>query len=256
MCSIADEYVEDVRRVLTLLCFSTRPLTVNELVDAHAVDLNEPPQLDRDGRSYEQDDLVDICLGLIEILATDDDNGQTTLTARIAHFSVHEYLQSDRILQQSSRIFAMRSAPANTEIAQICLVYLLEPTLSTGILDETKLTDFPFAHFAAMHWFHHYANSKEGKTTIEQLVSKLFKEETTAFVTWIKLYDIDRPWRVDVNYNRPLTDMALPLYYAALLGLESVMHSVLPIETRDADASDAVNAQGGLARQCTPGRII
>ena len=140
----------------------------------------------------------------------------------------------------------MRSAPANTEIAQICLVYLLEPTLSTGILDEAKLTDFPFAHFAAMHWFHHYANSKEGKAAIEQLVSKLFKEETTAFVTWIKLYDIDRPWRMDVDYNRPLTDMALPLYYAALLGLESVMHSVLPIETRDADASDAVNAQGGL----------
>lgn len=42
LCTIPDEYVEDVRRVLTLLCFSARPLTVNELIDAHAIDLNEP----------------------------------------------------------------------------------------------------------------------------------------------------------------------------------------------------------------------
>lgn len=77
---------------MTLLCFSTRPLTLNELIGAHAVDLNELPRLDRDGRSYEQDDLVDICLGLIELAATGDDNEQTTLTVRITHFSVQEYL--------------------------------------------------------------------------------------------------------------------------------------------------------------------
>lgn len=128
LCSIADEYVEDVRRVLTLLCFSTRPLTLTELIDAHAVELSDPPGLDREGLSYEQDDLVDICLGLIEIAATKDDNGKTALTVRIAYLSVQEYLQSGRILQHS-RIFGMRSAPANAEIAQICLVYLLEPRL-------------------------------------------------------------------------------------------------------------------------------
>ncbi|KAJ6027441.1 NACHT nucleoside triphosphatase [Penicillium canescens] len=245
LCSISDEYVEDVRRVLTVLCFSTRPLTVNELIDAHAVELSEPPHLDRDGRSYEQDDLIDICLGLIEIAATEDNNGQNTLTVRIAHSSVQEYLQSDRILQQKAQRFAMRSAPANTEIAQICLVYLLEPTLSRETLDQAKLTEFPFAHFAATHWFHHYANSKEGKTAIEQLVSKLFKTETKAFVTWIRLHDMDRPWNMNVHYNRPLTDMALPLYYAGLLGLESVLNSILPIDTTDANLSDTVNAQGG-----------
>lgn len=53
LCSINDEYVEDVLRLLTVLCFSARPLSVNELIDAHAVDLSDPPRLDRDGRSYE-----------------------------------------------------------------------------------------------------------------------------------------------------------------------------------------------------------
>jgi hypothetical protein len=64
-----------VRRVLTLLCFSTRPLTANELIDAHAADLSELPRLDRQGRSYKQDDLVDICLGLIDVAATEKGNG-------------------------------------------------------------------------------------------------------------------------------------------------------------------------------------
>ncbi|KAI3226148.1 hypothetical protein DTO012A9_9154 [Penicillium roqueforti] len=245
LCNIDEEYVEDVRRVLTLLCFSARPLTANELIDAHAVDLSELPRLDRQGRSYEQDDLVDICLGLIETAATEDYKRQTTVTVRIAHFSVQEYLLSDRILQQNSRIFAIRSAPANTEIAQICLVYLLEPALSEGLLDEAKLTEFPFAHFAAIHWFHHYANSEEGKTAIEKLLSKLFKDDMKAFVTWIRLHDMDRPWNMNVDYNRPFANIALPLYYAALLGLESVLSSIFLIDTRDADSSDTVNAQGG-----------
>jgi ankyrin repeat protein len=244
LCNIDEEYVEDVRRVLTLLCFSTRPLTANELIDAHAVDLSELPRLDRQGRSYEQDDLVDICLGLIEVAASEKGNGQSTLTVRIAHFSVQEYLQSDRIVQQNSRIFAMRSAPGNTEIAQICLVYLLEPTLSKGTLDEAKFIEFPFAHFAAMHWFHHYSISREGKISIEPLVSKLFKDKLKAFVTWIRLHDKDRPY-MEVGYNRPITDMALPLYYAAFLGLESVLNSILQRDTTDGGSSNAVNAQGG-----------
>ncbi|KAJ6101889.1 NACHT nucleoside triphosphatase [Penicillium sp. IBT 16267x] len=245
LCSIADEYVEDVRRVLTLLCFSTRPLTVNELIDAHAVDLSEPQHLDRDGRSYEQDDLVDICLGLIEIAATENDNGQTTLTVRIVHFSVQEYLQSDRILQQNSRLFALRSARANTEIAQICLVYLLEPTLFEGLLNETKLTKFPFAHFAAMYWFHHYENSDEGRSKIEQLVLRLFKDKSKPFATWIRLHDMDNPRKIHVEYDRPIASMACPLYYAALLGLKYPLGDILAIDNGDADASDAVNAQGG-----------
>ncbi|KAJ5665326.1 NACHT nucleoside triphosphatase [Penicillium maclennaniae] len=245
LCSIRDEYVEDVQRVLTLLCFSRRPLTVNELIDAHSVDLSEPPRLDRDGRSYEQDSLVDICLGFIEIVLMVDNNGRSTSTARIAHFSVQEYLQSDRILQQKAERFAMRSAPANTEIAQICLVYLLEPTLSEGLLDEAKLMEFPFAHFAATHWFHHYTVSREGKTAIEQLASRLFKDETSAFVTWIRLHDIERLWNMNVDYNRPLTDIASPLYYAALLGLEFVLNSILTIGTRNTDVSVIVDAQGG-----------
>lgn len=241
LCSINNDYVEDVRRILTLLCFSTRPLTVNELIDAHAVDLNEPARLDRDGRSYEPDDLVDICLGLIEITGTEDKNGQNILTARIAHFSVQEYLQSDRILQQNSRMFAMRSSPANTEIAQICLVYLLEPALSEGTLNGSTLAKFPLAGFAAKYWFNHYASSREGKSEIEHLVVRLFKDKTKSFVTWVRLHDTE--YLRDLRC--PIAQIPAPLYYAALLGLGPALESILSVELTDSELFKTVNAQGG-----------
>ncbi|KAJ5725195.1 NACHT nucleoside triphosphatase [Penicillium malachiteum] len=239
LCSIADEYVEDVRRVLTLLCFSTRPLTINELIDAHAVDLNDPPQLDRDGRLYEQDDIIDVCVGLVEVVATENYEGRTTPTVRIAHFSVQEYLLSDRLIQQKSRMFAMKSAPANSEIAQICLVYLLEPTLSEGVFDEGKLTEFPFASFAASYWFHHYKNSEE-EEAIGNLASKLFKDKTKAFVSWVRLHNMD-VGKIRGSYG-PAVDIATPVYYAALLGLDFVLNSILPAGS---ELSETVNIQGG-----------
>ncbi|KAJ5155715.1 hypothetical protein N7492_008518 [Penicillium capsulatum] len=245
LCSIAEENFDDVRRVLTLLCFSARPLTINELIDAHAVDLNEPCQLDRDGRSYfEKVGLVDVCLGLVELSTVEGDDGQSNTFVRIAHFSVQEYLQSDRILQQKAKGFAMQSARANTEIARICLVYLLEPALSRGPLGKEKLTEFPFARFAAMHWYDHYEKCEKERSEIQQLVLRLFKDGMKAFVTWIRLHDLDGPWKNDVN--RSLADIPLPLYYAGLLGLEFVLNRILPVDTGDSRLAETVNAQGGL----------
>ncbi|TQB70154.1 hypothetical protein MPDQ_000932 [Monascus purpureus] len=243
LSSIDKTYIDDVRRVLTLLCFSTRPLTVNELIEAHAVDLNVPPHLDREGRGYEQNDLIDICLGLIEISRTDESvppkSGQSILTARIAHFSVQEYLQSERILQTKVKIFAIQSGPANTEIAQICLVYLLEPILSNGIFDARKMKEFPLAHFAAQYWYHHYINSQEGKSKIEELLQRLFLHDTNYFNTWIRLYDMDGPKIMKKN------SYGSPLYYISLLGLESTLSSMIAADAEYGHLLEIVNNQGG-----------
>jgi ankyrin repeat domain-containing protein 50 len=40
-----------------------------------------------------------------------------TLTLRIAHFSVQEYLESDRVRQQKAAVFVIESASAHAEIA-------------------------------------------------------------------------------------------------------------------------------------------
>ncbi|KAJ5601798.1 hypothetical protein N7510_011332 [Penicillium lagena] len=244
LCNIDETYVKDVRRVLTLLCVSTRPLTLNELIDAHAVELNEPSRLDREGRSYVPDELLDVCLGLVEIVAAEDEEGETTSIARIPHFSVQEYLQSNRILQQKAARFAIRSGPANTEVAQICLVYLLELTLAEK-LDEAKIRDMPLARFSAMQWHHHYAHSCEEKPHVEELVIRLFQDETNSFVTWIRLFDVDFPWDTTPEFQRPIKNVASPLYYASLLGLESIVNNITAVAVGDGSITDIVNKKGG-----------
>lgn len=100
LCSIDEDYATDVPRILTVLCVSKRPLKVQELVDAHAIDLTQPPHLERESRSYGQEDLIDICRALVEVVVISEDDGEKTSVARIAHFSVQEYLESGRVLQQ------------------------------------------------------------------------------------------------------------------------------------------------------------
>lgn len=135
-----------MRRILTILCISRRPLTVNELIEAHIVDLCEPQHVDPK-RSFSADDIVDICSGLVAISVTKDDDGQIRSTTRIAHFSVQEYLQTNRILQSKAAKLAIQSGSANAEMAQICLVYLLNPILFNGTLDEAKLGALVLFHW-------------------------------------------------------------------------------------------------------------
>jgi ankyrin repeat protein len=224
------------------------------LIEAHAVELNEEPQcLDREGRSYEPDDLVDICLGLIEIFETGpgevDGPGvfeidERSPLVRIAHFSVKEYLQSDRIRQQKAERFAIDNESANTELSQICLVYLLDPTLSDGILDRGKLNVFALAEFAAENWFHYYQSS-QGNPKTEKLLLRLFQNDNNAFMTWVRLYMIDDPRTSFFDFQRPVNGVLSPIYYASFLGLEVILRTLLAIHVETGGLKDIINTQFG-----------
>ncbi|KAJ5781180.1 hypothetical protein N7457_006340 [Penicillium paradoxum] len=242
LCNIDEDYVEDVRRILTILSVSTRPLAVEELIDAHAVDLTDPPRLDRDGRSYDQEGLIDICLGLVEIATGKDIAGRTNSIARIAHFSVQEYLQSDRILKETCKAFAILSGPAHTEAARICLCYLLEPSLVTGDLDIAKVKKFPLAQFAAQNWAHHFLRSDE-QQIVEELVLRLLEDQSDALVTWVRLHDPDQAFEGFMVFNVRKQDLASPIYYATVMGLQSILGRLLTGSYHGASLSKAINAR-------------
>jgi hypothetical protein len=231
-------------------------LTVRELIDGIAVDIHEPACLNRRRRLQDADDLHEICPGLIEVGTKEDDETQfvatgdsgierRTPTVRIAHFSVQEYLESDRIKQQKAAAFAIQSAAAHAEIAQICLVYLQEPGLSSGNLDYTKLDEFPLAHFAAMFWHHHYKNAIGTTSCLDNLILRIFQQHHGSFHTWVKLHNVDRPWKTRVNFLLDSSDIASPVYYASLLGLDRVLHELINIcQEHVNEGRDRKNANG------------
>ena len=240
LCSIDEQDAPEARLALTLLCVSDRPLTVEELIGALAIDVSKW-QLDREGRSFSQDHLLDICLGLIELAVVENEySGEVSTIARIAHFSVQEYLKSDRISQQGAAKFAVQEELAETEMARVCLVYLLDPTLSDVESNEAMLEMFPLADFAAMEWSYFYKNSGKGKSDIKPLVLRLFMDQPESFVTWVRVHDID--------IGSPPMDLKRenippPLYYAIFLRLEFVFTAIIASFTEKITIDATLNTQ-------------
>ncbi|KAH8670055.1 ankyrin repeat-containing domain protein [Ilyonectria robusta] len=138
LLNIDEGSAEYARRTLTFLCCAKEPLAVAEVIEAMAVELGDIPRLNTKRRLHDQDDLHQVCPGLIEVVVNPD--AKELSTVRIAHFSVQEYLESERIRQQRVAMFHVETEKANAEIASLCLAYLLEPECDTGTGIMTKIS--------------------------------------------------------------------------------------------------------------------
>ena len=123
--------VEDARRILTLLCFASRPLKVSELIEALAVDVYQPVGSHCKRRLESHQDILFICPILVEIYCAPNSTLKGFLyesvpIARIAHYSVQQYLLSSCTRLEKPAVFNLDSFAAHKEIIQICLIYLLD----------------------------------------------------------------------------------------------------------------------------------
>ena len=278
LCNINYHLIEDARRILTLLCFASRPLTVQELIDGVAVETNSPIGLNRKRRLQDSNGIRDICGGFIDIRLYADSTTETydidlesdastetydmdlesdASTVQIAHFSVQEYLESERIRSQKAAKFGLTSDTAHAEIAEICLIYLLEPGLSRSDLDESILEEYPLATFAAERWHHHYRKTVKPAPGLDDYILRLFQCQAS-FTTWVKIHNEDGDWNLNISdFDRPLDDIPAPIYYASLLGLDQVLHELIHTEELESSkvlalsigskskVAEKVNAQGG-----------
>ena len=92
---------------------------------------------------------------------------------RLAHFSVKEYLVSERIRESNAKFFFQEAKIANQEIAETCLNYLVmlrEP------LTATCFVHYPLLSYAAKHWPKHFQvlPSREDKNALLPLLLQLF----------------------------------------------------------------------------------
>ncbi len=261
LCNIKFFLIEDARRILTLLCYAPRPLSVQELIDAVAVEINKPTGLNRKRRLQDSNGIRDICGGLIDIGLSADHMTENhikkklTPTVRIAHFSVQEYLESERIQHQKAAMFSLTSATAHTEIAKICLIYLLDDSLSRSKLDQKILEEYPLARFAAECWYYHYQNTARSAPGPHDCILRLFQSQNS-FANWVRLYDSDG-FDHSMRLGRSLHGILSPIYYASLLGLDQTLHILLAtkqvesirtpglLHTSTSKLPNLVNAQAG-----------
>ncbi|KAH6972639.1 hypothetical protein EDB80DRAFT_360245 [Ilyonectria destructans] len=207
------------RQMLMLLCCARRPLTVAELVDGIAVQLGDTPRYNPKRQLKNIDAIQQVCPGFTEL---DVDPNTSKATVRIAHFSVREYLESERIRDSKDGVlFSVRQQYADAQMACICLTVLLEPGFVTPASTLLRQDNFALTRYAARYWPGHFRDGVENPQTDLQVL-QLFKSKEVFFKNWVTIWNVDHDWG-----EAPRGKIPVPLYYASLLGLDSIMSMLL-----------------------------
>ena len=253
---------EEALILLRWLVYARSPPSLGELAEATIIDLKYAGSVNFDDRGNIEDTL-EILSGLVTLEGVernDKDNdigedkdlvpevseqkdigsritfpirrvGKDT-TVRLAHFSVEEYLKSDRILLSKAKDFYLENAKEQGFLAQGCLTYLVHYSSSndkSSTMDD--LVAFPLLRYAARSWFYH--SSFQESANVGREVN-LLNTETTK-LDWLLVHQPDMTLE---NPFENLEEVGSSVYYASFVGLEKVVGVLL---ARGA----AINAQGG-----------
>ncbi|KAJ7186203.1 hypothetical protein GGX14DRAFT_619337, partial [Mycena pura] len=143
-----------VERLLCFLLFSARPVTLDELDDALAVDIFF---VNEDSFHPEQRGSAPVIFeGLEGLVNTVKSNSWRSLneevtTVHLAHASVQEYLLSTKFREQFK--CDLREDISHNFIAQACIGYLLY--FSNHPLNAENVWNYPLSPYAAENWYHH-----------------------------------------------------------------------------------------------------
>jgi hypothetical protein len=218
---------EIAREALMWLCFSLRPLYLDEL--SEAVILREDDiSLDSDCRLNNPDVILEICQGLI--YSSDDE-------VTLAHDSIRSFLLSDWIRTSKAAYFAMDPAECHRRITRKCLAYLSFDKFAAGPIDTQwqligRFALFPLLKYASELWPIHSERFPLEAEDEAAILSFFNTSNSGSFGSWVQcLLDT-----TDLDAIRNTE----PLYYAASYN----MVSILKILLRPGSNVD-VNKRGG-----------
>ena len=175
LMNIDDEHFEYAHRALRWLAFSVRPLSLEEAAEAVIMKPGYS-SLCPDDRLFDSRAILTICPSLV--ILTEEKKVQ------LAHYSVKEYLLSDRIKISSASRFSILEIPANSVIAEACLAYLLMLDQPDS-LSAQSFQDYPLLEYAATYWFEHARCAIDVNTPneIARLSVKLVRRRARRFST-------------------------------------------------------------------------
>jgi hypothetical protein len=229
-------------RVLQCLVVAIRPLRVEELAEVLAVNFDDEegmPKLNPKWRWDNQEQaLLSSCSSLIAIVEL-----YGSRIVQFSHFSVKEFLTSDRLACSSGDIsrYHIDFELAHTILAQACLSILLR---SDNRVEETGVRNSsPLAGYAAEHWVVH---AQDGKVSscLQKAMEYLFDVDKPYFAAWLELHNLDTPPLSGstffmLHYDSKLIPPSTPLYYAARCGFQDLVKHLIVNDPKQ------VTAEGG-----------
>jgi hypothetical protein len=222
---------------------AVRPLRVEELAEILAVrfDARALPQFNTGWRLGDAEEAVlSACSSLITVI-----NANVSLIVQFSHFSVKEFLMSDRLATASEDIsrYHIFPHPAHTTLAQACLGVLIR---LDDRVDKNRIKKLPFADYAMRHWFEHIRFG-DVSLPIRDATVRLFDRERPHFSAWVWIYDMDDPWQEPLPTKHPERPEAIPLYYAIHCRLHWLIQLLITTYPEDIDATRGYHKSSWIA---------
>jgi ankyrin repeat protein len=226
---------EHARRLLQCLTVALRPLRVEDLAEVLAIDFDAPaqggiPQLNAKWRWADQHEAVlSTCSSLIAIV----DDGDSKVV-QFSHFSVKEYLTSDRLARSSGDVsqYHIVLEPAHTILAQACLSVLLR---LDNRVKKRNVGDIPLVKYAAQYWVDH-AQFEKVASRIRDAMEYFFDADKSHWAAWCRVQMIDKQW---LDFIPEKSQDVFPLYYASLGGFYDLAEHLV------GKHPEHINAMGG-----------
>jgi ankyrin repeat protein len=206
--------------MLQCLVVAIRPLLVEELAELLAFEFDATQGgIPKYRAAWRLDDRTQAVLSTCSSLVTIVNDRQYGQIVQFSHFSVKEFLTSDRLISSLGDVsrYHIRLEFAHTVLTQACLGILLH--LDEHINNES-VKGFPLAGYAARHWFEH-AQFEDVASQVKDGMGMLFDPDKPHFAAWVRIYDIDTPKVYERDFSASEISPNLtpnPLYYAVLCG--------------------------------------
>jgi ankyrin repeat protein len=236
---------EYARRLLQCIAVAVRPLRVVDLAEVLAIDFDAPahggiPLLNPDWRWADQHQAVlSTCSSLVTVV----DDGNSHEVVQFSHFSVKEFLLSDR-LARSSRdvsIYHIVLEPAHTTLVQACLGVLLrldDRVCTRSVYDKWRDKPvIPLVYYASEHWVDH-ARFENVLSRIRDAMEYFFDAHKPHWTAWCYVNWIDPSW-TELTPHHHVPNVAFPLYFASLCGFYDLVEHLL------GKHPEHINARGG-----------
>jgi ankyrin repeat protein len=226
-------------------------MTVAEIAEAIAVN-HEDQHFQVENRLRDVLSVLDICSSLVTISETRTGASQAyskglSTELRLAHYSIKEYIISNRIRTSSASTYAVEKDPAHEYIARVCIIYLSGMN-KRGSLHELVCDYFPLLRYAARYWYEHLREVTLTDSRALELGKRLFDlKRDASFINWLRIHDPDASWD-NIDLGRTENLLASPLYYAALLNLPLLTRWCLD-QRKDVNAVNVVGGRYGSVLQ-------
>jgi hypothetical protein len=230
---IPKEQFQHASRLFQCMVAAVRPLHVEELAEIFAIEFgpNNTPNLIVDWRPDNPEEAVlSTCSTFITIIHDDDSK-----IAQFSHFSVKEFLTSDRLQMSDVGSICQYYIPmeaAHAILARACVTVLLQLDEEEDVKRSKAL---PLAPYAATHWVRH-AQFEDVASRIQDSLAYLFDPRKPHFRPRILLQSVQ-----DVFSNYPTffsedPHKLTPMFLAAFCGFSGLVKHLVVTHAPDVNA--------------------